>query len=83
MHGIKTIGIRVEDKNQPEKYDKIDVVGGKHMDLEMLQYYPDIMENEKAMDMIRELHRKMPELEEIGELPEQWETQVNRPRRHR
>ena len=28
---------------------------GRRMDLEMLHYYPDIMENEKAVDMIREL----------------------------
>lgn len=62
MHGIKAIGIRVEDKSNSDNYYEVDVVVGKHMDFEMLQYYPDIMENEKAMDMIRELHRKMPEL---------------------
>ena len=84
MHGIKAIGIQVEDKNHPDNYDEVDVVVGKHMDLEMLQYYPDIMENEKAMEMVRELHRKMPELEVRGDLPEmQVPEQVNRPRRHR
>lgn len=84
MHGIKAIGIRVEDPNDPDNYTEVDVVVGKHMDLEMLQYYPDITENEKAMDMVRELHRKMPELELRGELPEsQVQKQVNRPRRHR
>lgn len=86
MHGIKAIGIRVEDSNDPDNYVEVDVVVGKHMDLELLQYYPDITENEKAMDMVRELHSKMPELEVRGELPEserQVPEQVNRPRRHR
>lgn len=84
LHGIKSIGIRVEDPNDPDNYDEVDVVVGKHMDLEMLQYYSDITENEKAMDMVRELHRKMPELEVRGELPEmQVPEKVNRPRGHR
>lgn len=84
MHGIKAIGIRVEDSNDSDNYNEVDVVVGKHMDLDMLQYYPDITENEKAMDMVRELHRKMPELEVRGELPEgQVPEQANRPRRHR
>lgn len=86
MHGIKAIGIRVEDSNDPDNYDEVDAVVGRHMDIDMLQYYPDITENEKAMDMVRELHEKMPELEVRGELPEQEsqaQEQVNRPRRHR
>lgn len=84
MHGIKAIGIRVEDSCDPDIYDEVDVVVGKHMDFEMLQYYPDITENEKAMDMVRELHSKMPEMEVRGEVPEvQVQEQVNRPRRHR
>lgn len=84
LNGIKAIGIRVEDSNDPDNYNEVDVVVGKHMDFEMLQYYPDIKENEKAMDMVRELHRKMPELELRGELPEGQELeQVNRLRRHR
>ena len=56
MHGIKSIGIRVADKSNPNNYSEMDVVVGKHMDLDMLHYYPDITENEKAMDMVRELH---------------------------
>lgn len=67
MHGIKSIGIRVEDKNNPEDYSEMDVVVGRRLDLDMLQYYPNIMENKKAMDMVKELHRKMLEIELIGE----------------
>lgn len=70
MHGIKSIGIRVEDKGNPDDYSEMDVVVGKHMDLDMLHYYPDIAENEKAMDLIKELHKKLPELEVRGEMPE-------------
>lgn len=84
LHGIKAIGIRVEDKNNPDDYSEIDVVVGGRIDLEMLQYYPDIIDNEKAMDMVRELHRKMPELEVMGEMPEgKKQEQVNRARKPR
>ena len=65
MHGIKSIGIRVADKSNPDDYSEMDVVVGKHMDLDMLHYYPDITENEKAMDMIKELHKKLPELRKL------------------
>lgn len=64
----------------------MDVVAGRRMDLEMLQYYPDIMEKEKAMEFVKELERKIPELEVIGKLPEskaESQEQVNRLRRHR
>ena len=86
MHGIKAIGIRVEDKNDSYNYDEMDVVVGKLMDLEMLQYYPDIMENKRAMDMVKEIHRKMPEIEVMGEVPdsmEEMQEQVSRPIRNR
>lgn len=75
MHGIKSIGIRVEDKGNPDDYSEMDVVVGKHMDLDMLHYYPDIAENEKAMDLIKELHKKLPELEVRGEMPESKENE--------
>ena len=86
MYGIKSIGIRVEDKSNPDDYSEMDVVVGKHMDLDMLHYYPDIAENEKAMDLIKELHKKLPELEVRGEMPESKENeqeQGSKVRRHR
>lgn len=86
MHGIKSIGIRVEDRNNTDDYDEMDVVVGRRMDLEMLQYYPDITENEKAMDMVRFLHKKMPELEVMGEMLEskgEGQEQRGKVRRHR
>lgn len=86
MHGIKSIGIRVADKSNPNNYSEMDVVVGKHMDLDMLHYYPDITENEKAMDMVRELQRKMPELEVMGvmlEREKEIQEQSNRTRRYR
>ena len=86
MDGIKSIGIRVADKSNPDDYSEMDVVVGKHMDLDMLHYYPDITENEKAMDMIKELHKKLPELEVRGEMPESMgneQGQAIKGRRHR
>lgn len=86
MHGIKSIGIRVADKSNPNNYSEMDVVVGKHMDLDMLHYYPDITENEKAMDIIKELHTKLPKLEIIGEMPKSIgneQEQVVKGRRHR
>lgn len=86
MHGIKSIGIRVADKSNPDDYSEMDVVVGKHMDLDMLHYYPNIMENEKAMDMIKELQKNMPELEVRGEMPESMgneQEQAIKGRRHR
>lgn len=76
----------MKDKQKPSNYEEMDVLIGRRMDLEMLHYYPNIMENEKAVDMIRELHRKMPDVEVIGELPESKEAaqeQTIRLRRHR
>lgn len=86
MYGIKSIGIKVEDKSNPNDYSEMDVVVGKHMDLDMLHYYPDITENEKALDMIKELHKKLPELEVRGEMPESMgneQEQAIKGRRHR
>lgn len=81
MHGIKSIGIRVVEEDNSNDYEEMDVVVGRHMDLDMLHYYPDISENEKAIEMVKELQKKLPEIEVIGEMP--GEAQVNRPRRHR
>ncbi|MDF2596147.1 MAG: hypothetical protein K0R69_2488 [Clostridia bacterium] len=52
MHGIKSIGIRVADKGNLNHYEEMDVIIGKHMDLEMHYYYPNSEENPEAMGFV-------------------------------
>ena len=49
----------------------MDIVSGKTVDLEMLEYYPEITGNQKALAVISELVEKFPEAEVRGSL-EQW-----------
>ncbi|MDO5292757.1 MAG: hypothetical protein Q4F05_08405 [bacterium] len=86
MHGIKAIGIRIEDRNHSEDYSETDIVIGKYMDLDILHYYQDIIENKMAMEFVKELHRKIPDLEVVGKMPgnmQESQEQVNVLRRHR
>ena len=49
----------------------MDVVSGRTIDLEMLEYYPEITGNKKALAVISELMEKLPEMEVHGSLG-QW-----------
>lgn len=70
MNGIKGIGIKIADINDPDEYTEIDVLSGKSFDLDILNYISDLSESKKAMNVLAELIDKMPEYEVRGQAPE-------------
>lgn len=80
MNGIKSIAVVVGEGWDATEFE---AVVGKTMDLEMLRYYSDITVNRDALSMVKELREKIPNLEVVGEIPEQQEASVVRPRHHR
>ena len=80
MNGIKSIAVVVGEGWDATEFE---AVVGKTMDLEMLRYYSDITANRDALSMVKELREKIPNLEVVGEIPEQQEASVVRPRHHR
>ena len=80
MNGIKSIAVVVGEGWDATEFE---AVVGKTMDLEMLRYYSDITANRDALSMVKELREKIPNLEVFGEIPEQQEASVVRPRHHR
>ncbi len=72
MNGIPSIGINIHKEGTESFEDaQMDIVSGKTVDLEMLEYYPEITGNQKALAVISELVEKFPEAEVRGSL-EQW-----------
>ena len=72
MNGIPSIGINIHKEGTESFEDaQMDIVSGKTVDLEMLEYYPEITRNQKALAVISELMEKFPEAEVRGSL-EQW-----------
>jgi len=72
MNGIPSIGINIHTEGTESYEDaQMDVVSGKTIDLEMLEYYLEITGNKKALAVISELMEKLPEKEVYGSL-EQW-----------
>jgi len=68
MNGIKSIGISVP--NADDGYPvELDVLVGHTFDLDLIEYIPQIKENNQAMEMIAELMDRMPEMEVRGEIP--------------
>lgn len=67
---IPAIGIRVTDKEDPKRFTEIDIFTGKHMDLDMLSYVPEIRENWQAQQGIAQLLHEFPDVEIVGEVPE-------------
>lgn len=67
MNGIPSIGINIHVPGT-EYYQDIqcDIVSGNKIDLGLLDYWPEIKNNAKAMKLIAELIDKMPEIEMIG-----------------
>lgn len=53
----------------------MDIVSGKVVDLEMLEYVPDISDNPKAIEVIGELIDKLPDIEMRGSL-EKFQTAI-------
>ena len=73
MHGVPSIGINIHTEGTESYQDtEIDILSGKIIDLEILDYIPDITGNSKAIEMIVELVEKMPDVEVRGSL-EKWQ----------
>lgn len=73
MSGIPSVGINIHTEGT-ETYEDIemDILSGKVIDLEILDYVPDITHNPKAMEVIAELIEKLPDMEVRGSL-EKWQ----------
>lgn len=73
MNGIPSIGICIHTEGT-ERYEDIelDILSGKVMDLEILDYVPDITDDPKAIEVIAELIDKLPDIEVRGSL-EKWQ----------
>lgn len=70
LNGIPSIGIQIHKPGQPEMEDmQVDLVSGKTMDLDMLRYYPEINEEETAIQKIRELVENLHDINVVGKLP--------------
>ena len=53
----------------------MDILSGKVIDLEILDYVPDITDNPKAIEVIAELVDKLPDIEVRGSL-EKWQAAI-------
>ena len=54
----------------------IDILTGNRIDLDILEYIPDIKGNPQAMEVIAELVAKLPEMEIDGRMSEEFEAKV-------
>ena len=76
MNGIPSIGINIHTEGT-ERYEDVemDILSGKVIDLEVLDYVPDITDDPKAIEVIAELIDKLPDIEVRGSL-EQWQAAI-------
>ena len=54
----------------------IDILSGKRIDLDILEYIPEIKESPQAMEVIAELAAKLPEMELDGNMTEEFEAKI-------
>lgn len=77
MNGIPAIGINLHRAGEDVENDiAIDIAGTKSIDLDVLQYVPDIANEPKAMEMVAELIAKLPDREIDGNLSPELEAKV-------
>ena len=77
MHGIPAIGVNIHTPGTEAFEDVgIDILTGKRIDLDILEYIPDIKGNPQAMEVIAELVAKLPEMEIDGRMSEEFEAKV-------
>ena len=76
MNGIPSIGINIHTEGT-ERYEDVemDILSGKVIDLEVLDYVPDITDDPKAIEVIEELIDKLPDIEVRGSL-EKWQAAI-------
>lgn len=71
MNGIPSIGINIHTPGTEAYEDtQLDILSGRLIDLEMLDYVPEIINNPEAVAVIAELIEKIPDAEVLGSLPE-------------
>ena len=77
MNGIPAIGINLHRAGEDVENDiAIDIAGAKSIDLDVLQYVPDIANEPKAMEVVAELIAKLPDREIDGNLSSELEARV-------
>ena len=77
MNGIPAIGINLHRAGEDVENDiAIDIAGAKSIDLDVLQYVPDIANEPKAMEVVAELIAKLPDREIDGNLSTEFEAKV-------
>lgn len=76
MSAIPAVWIRVADKENPEQVTEMDVIVGNHIDLQLLEYIPEIAENKAAQFAIAEMLHAMPDATIYGEVPEEIQKKV-------
>ena len=76
MNGIPSISINIHTEGT-ERYEDVemDILSGKVIDLEVLDYVPDITDDPKAIEVIEELIDKLPDIEVRGSL-EKWQAAI-------
>ena len=76
MNGIPSIGINIHIEGT-ERYEDVemDILSDKVIDLEVLDYVPDITDDPKAIEVIAELIDKLPDIEVRGSL-EKWQAAI-------
>ena len=77
MNGIPAIGINIHTPGT-EAFEDVgmDILTGNRIDLDILEYIPDIKGNPQAMEMIAELVARLPEMEIDGNMSEEMEVKV-------
>ena len=76
MSAIPAVGIRVADAENLEQVAEMDVIVGKHIDLQLLEYIPEIAENKAAQFAIAEMIHAMADATIYGEVPEEIQKKV-------
>lgn len=77
MHGIPAIGIHLHTEGTEEYKDiELDILSGRTIDLDNLNYVSDIRKNPEAMDKIAELVAKVPNAQIYGVIPPQIEDKI-------
>ena len=76
MNGIPSISINIHTEGTEHYEDvEMDILSGKVIDLEVLDYVPDITDDPKAIEVIEELIDKLPDIEVRGSL-EKWQAAI-------
>ena len=77
MNGIPAIGVSIHKPgDEPYQDTEMDILSGRRIDLEILDYIPEIKDNPQAMEVIAQLAAKLPDMEIDGKMSEEMEARV-------